>query len=53
MWLIVPEQLLRGDLESNFGSSNPRQLRLRQIAGFNKPGMHARLAIYEAKRVGQ
>jgi 4-amino-4-deoxy-L-arabinose transferase-like glycosyltransferase len=53
VWLIVPEQLLRGDLESSFGSSNPPQLRLRQIAEFNKPGMHARLAIYEATRAGQ
>jgi hypothetical protein len=51
-WLIVPEQLLRGDLESSFGSSNPDQLRLRQIAAFNKPGMHTRLAIYEVMHVG-
>jgi 4-amino-4-deoxy-L-arabinose transferase-like glycosyltransferase len=53
VWLIVPEQLLRGDLESSFGSPNPHEFVLRRIAGFNKPGMHARLAIYEAMRVAQ
>jgi hypothetical protein len=53
VWLIVREQLLRGGLESSFGSSNPPQLRLRQLAEFNEPGRQARLAIYEATRVGQ
>jgi len=53
VWLIVPEQLLRGDLESSFGSANPPQLRLRRMAEFNKPGMRARLALYEVMRVGQ
>jgi 4-amino-4-deoxy-L-arabinose transferase-like glycosyltransferase len=53
VWLIVPEQLLRGDLESSFGSSNPQPWRLRRIAEFNKPGMQAQLALYEVMRVGQ
>jgi hypothetical protein len=52
LWLIVPEELLHDDLQSSFGSSNPDQFRLRQIAVFNKPGMHTRLAIYEVMHVG-
>jgi 4-amino-4-deoxy-L-arabinose transferase-like glycosyltransferase len=47
VWLIVPEQLLPGDLASNFGRLKPDQIKLRQIAAFDKPGLHARLAIYE------
>ncbi len=46
-WIIVPEQLLQGDLESNFGRLRPGQIDLRQIAAFDKPGLHSRLAIYE------
>ena len=53
VWLIVPEELLHGDLQSSFGSSNPDQFRLRQIARFNKPGMHTRLGIYEVMHVGR
>jgi hypothetical protein len=43
----VPEQLLQGDLESSFGRLGPDEINLRQIAEFAKPGLHARLAIYE------
>ncbi len=50
VWLLVPEQLLHGDLESSFGRSNLDQIHLRQLAEFNKPGMHAQLAIYEVVR---
>jgi hypothetical protein len=51
VWLIAPEERLHDDLVTSFGSSNPNQLRLRQIAGFNKPAMHTRLAIYEVTHV--
>jgi hypothetical protein len=47
VWIIVPEQLLQGDLESSFGRLNPDDINLRQIAEFAKPGFRARLAIYE------
>jgi 4-amino-4-deoxy-L-arabinose transferase-like glycosyltransferase len=47
VWLIVPEQLLSGDLVSNLGRLKPDQIKLRQMAAFEKPGLHARLAIYE------
>jgi Dolichyl-phosphate-mannose-protein mannosyltransferase len=49
-WIIVPEQLLQGDLESTFGPSSPDQIDLRHIAAFDKPGLHTRLAIYEVVR---
>jgi hypothetical protein len=48
-WLIAPEQLLPGDLASNFGRLQP-QIKLRQMAAFDKPGLHTRLAIYEVAR---
>jgi len=51
VWIIVPEQLLQGDLESSFGRLNPDEINLRQIAEFAKPGFHARLAIYEVAPV--
>jgi hypothetical protein len=47
VWIIVPEQLLQGDLKSSFGRLNPDDINLRQIAAFAKPGFRARLAIYE------
>jgi len=47
VWIIVPEQLLQGDLESSFGRLSADEINLRQIAEFDKPGSHARLAIYE------
>jgi Dolichyl-phosphate-mannose-protein mannosyltransferase len=47
VWIIAPEQLLQGDLESNFGRLNPGELNLHQIAEFAKPGFHTQLAIYE------
>jgi Dolichyl-phosphate-mannose-protein mannosyltransferase len=47
VWIIVPEQLLQGDLETNFGRLSHDEINLRQIAEFAKPGLHARLAIYE------
>jgi 4-amino-4-deoxy-L-arabinose transferase-like glycosyltransferase len=49
-WIIVTEGLLQGYLDSTFGSANLDQIKLRQIAIFDKPGSHARLAIYEAAR---
>jgi hypothetical protein len=49
-WIIVPEQLLQGYLDSNFGRMNLAQINLRPIAKFDKPGSRARLAIYEATR---
>jgi hypothetical protein len=50
VWLIVPEQLLPGDLAANLGRLKPEQIKLRQMAAFDKPGLHARLAIYEVAR---
>jgi len=50
VWIIVPEQLLPGDLDSSFGPQDFDQMRLRQIAAFDKPGSRARLAIYEVAR---
>jgi hypothetical protein len=47
VWIIVPEQLLQDDLKSSFGRLNPGEISLRQIAEFAKPGLRARLAIYE------
>lgn len=48
VWIIVPEQLLQGYLDSTFGRMNLAQINLREIAKFDKPGSRARLAIYEA-----
>jgi hypothetical protein len=50
VWLIVPEQLLPGDLAASLGRLKPEQIKLRQMAAFDKPGLHARLAIYEVAR---
>jgi hypothetical protein len=48
VWIVVPEQLLQGYLDSTFGRMNLAQINLREIAKFDKPGSRARLAIYEA-----
>jgi hypothetical protein len=50
VWIIVPEQLLDGYLDSSFGRMNLARINLRQIAKFDKPGSRARLAIYEVTR---
>jgi hypothetical protein len=50
VWVIVPEQLLHGDLKLSFGPLDFDQIRLRQIAAFDKPGSRTRLAIYEVAR---
>jgi hypothetical protein len=50
VWIIVPEQLLQGDLESSFGRLQPGQINLHQVAAFDKPGLRSRLAIYELVR---
>ena len=50
VWLIVPEQLLPGDLASKLGRLDPEQIKLRQMAAFDKPGLHTRLALYEIVR---
>jgi 4-amino-4-deoxy-L-arabinose transferase-like glycosyltransferase len=49
-WLIVPEQLLQIYMISMFGEKNVEQLELRRLASFEKPGLRARLAIYEITR---
>ncbi|MDB6157401.1 MAG: hypothetical protein JWO04_1107 [Gammaproteobacteria bacterium] len=49
VWIIVAEQLLQGCLDSDFGPAGARQLHLRRIAAFDKPGAHTQLAIYEIK----
>ena len=49
-WIIISEQLLQGYLDSSFGRTNLDQINLRQIALFDKPGSHARLAIYAVSR---
>jgi len=38
---------LQVDLQANFGRLDPEQVSLRQIAAFDKPGLRARLAIYQ------
>jgi 4-amino-4-deoxy-L-arabinose transferase-like glycosyltransferase len=50
VWIVVPEPLLQGYLDSSFGRMNLAQIHLRLIAEFDKPGSRARLAIYEATR---
>ncbi len=49
-WIIVSEQLLHGYLDSTLGRQNADQINLRQIAEFDKPGSHTRLAIYAVTR---
>lgn len=49
-WIIISEQLLQGYLDSSFGRTNLDQIELRQIASFDEPGSHARLAIYAVSR---
>jgi 4-amino-4-deoxy-L-arabinose transferase-like glycosyltransferase len=49
-WIIISEQLLQWYLDSSFGRTNLDQINLRQIALFDKPGSHARLAIYAVSR---
>jgi hypothetical protein len=49
-WIIISEQLLQGYLDSSFGRINLDHINLRQIASFDKPGSHARLAIYAVSR---
>jgi 4-amino-4-deoxy-L-arabinose transferase-like glycosyltransferase len=49
-WIIIPEQLLQGYLDSSFGRTNSGQINLRRIATFDKPGSRARLAIYDVTR---
>jgi hypothetical protein len=50
VWIIIPEQLLQRYLDSSFGHLNLAQIKLRQIAKFDKPGSRAQLAIYQATR---
>jgi hypothetical protein len=49
-WIIVPEQLLQGDLATSFGRLDPDQVHLRRLAEFDKPGLQARLGIFEVAR---
>ena len=48
-WIIAPESLLSGYLESSFGPVNSQRIDLRQVAMFDKPGMRTRLGLYEAR----
>jgi hypothetical protein len=48
--IIISEQLLQLYLASTFGSANIDQINLRKIAVFDKPGSHARLAVYAVTR---
>lgn len=50
VWIIAPEQLLQGYMDSSFGRRHADQINLRQIAEFDKPGSHAQLAIYAVSR---
>jgi hypothetical protein len=52
-WIIISEQLLQGYLDSSFGLINLDQINLRQIASFDKPGSHGRLAIYAVSGTAQ
>jgi hypothetical protein len=49
-WIIIPEQLLQGYLDSSFGRTNSARINLRRIATFDKPGSRARLSIYDVTR---
>jgi 4-amino-4-deoxy-L-arabinose transferase-like glycosyltransferase len=49
-WIIISDQLLQWYLDSSFGGINRDQIDLRQIASFDKPGSHSRLAIYAVAR---
>jgi hypothetical protein len=49
-WLVISEQLLQRYLISSFGAKNADQLRLRQLAVFEKPGLRTQLAVYEITR---
>ena len=51
-WIIAPESLLAGYLESSFGHANAQRIDLRQVAMFDKPGMRTRLGLYEASARG-
>src|SRR3984893_12887795 len=50
VWIVIPEPLLQGYLDSSFGRMNLARIKLRQLAKFDKPGSRARLAIYEVTR---
>jgi dolichyl-phosphate-mannose-protein mannosyltransferase len=47
VWIIVPQPLLAGYLDSSFGRMNSEQFKLHQIAAFDKPGHRSRLVLYE------
>jgi 4-amino-4-deoxy-L-arabinose transferase-like glycosyltransferase len=49
-WIIIPEPLLQGYLDSSFGRTNSARITLQRIALFDKPGSRARLAIYDVTR---
>jgi hypothetical protein len=50
VWIVISQQLLQRYLVTTFGQDNVSQLKLRQIALFDKPGMWGQLAIYEVIR---
>lgn len=47
-WIICPELLLEGELDSNFGREKS-QIRLSELAAFDKPGAKTRLGLYEVE----
>ena len=49
-WIIIPEPLLQGYLDSSFGRADSARINLQRIATFDKPGSRARLAIYDVTR---
>ena len=49
-WIVISVPLLERYLTSSFGPAVLQRIRVRQIALFNKPGLHAELAIYEITR---
>jgi len=49
-WVIVPEPLLKAELESSFGESAAARLVVQPIARFDKPGFRSALALYEVTR---
>jgi hypothetical protein len=51
-WIVISQQLLQRYLVTTFGEEGARQLKLRQIALFAKPGRCAQLAVYEVTRNG-
>jgi Dolichyl-phosphate-mannose-protein mannosyltransferase len=52
VWILISQQLLQRYLVTTFGPDGANQVKLRQIALFDKPGKWGQLALYEVIRTG-